>query len=60
MRRHADLTRRNPKYKLIFVSNIRHKNAALRSLPGYLHPRDADHLLIGMRVAPATSSTHRG
>jgi hypothetical protein len=45
MQRHAPLTRRNPKCNLIFVSNIQHQNAALRSLSGYLHPRDTDHYL---------------
>ena len=43
--RQADPMCLNPKWNLIFVSNIQHQNAALRSLPGYLHPRDADHYL---------------
>src|SRR6516162_8953562 len=45
MRRHAGLTGRKPNCKQIFVSNIQHQNAALRSLRGYLHPRCADHYL---------------
>ena len=55
IRRHARLTRRNPNCKLIFVSNIRHQNAALRSLRGYLHPRDADHYL-WVHLLPAFES----
>jgi hypothetical protein len=55
MRRHADLTCRNPKCKLIFVSNIQHKNPVLRSLPGYLHPRDADHY-VWVDLLPAFDS----
>jgi hypothetical protein len=58
MRRHAGLTRRNPNCKLIFVSNIQHQNAALRSLRGYLHPRDADHYL-WVDLLPAFESHFR-
>jgi hypothetical protein len=58
VRRHSDLTRRNPKCKLIFVSNIQHKNAALRSLPGYFHPTDGDHY-VWVELLPAFDSYFR-
>ena len=45
MQRHASFTCRNTKCSLIFVSNIHHENSRLRSLPGYLHPEQADHYL---------------
>jgi hypothetical protein len=45
MQRHASFTCRDPKCRLIFVSNIYHENAQLRALPGYLHPEGVDHYL---------------
>jgi hypothetical protein len=45
MQRHASFICRDPKCRLIFVSNILHENARLRLLPGYLHPEGADHYL---------------
>jgi hypothetical protein len=45
MQRHATFICRNPKCSLIFVSNIQHKNTALRTLPGYLRPEQTDHYL---------------
>jgi hypothetical protein len=56
MRRHADPM--GPNDNLIFVSNIRHQNAALRSLSGYLHPTDADHY-VWVDLLPAFESHFR-
>jgi hypothetical protein len=58
LQRQADPMGLNPNWNLIFVSNIRHQNAALRSLPGYLHPRDADHYL-WVDLMPAFESHFR-
>ena len=58
MQRHSSLTRRDPKSRLIFVSNIHHENARLRSLPGYLHPESADHYL-WVDLQPVFANPHR-
>jgi hypothetical protein len=45
MQRHASFTCRDQNCSLVFVSNIYHENASLKSLPGYLHPAGSDHYL---------------
>ena len=45
MERHSHLINRIPNSSLIFVSNILHKNTKLKSLQGYLYPKNADHYL---------------
>ena len=45
MERHTKLILQQQNGYLLFVSNILQKNDHLKSLPGYLHPVNADHYL---------------
>ena len=58
MKRHAALTRHRPADRLLFVSNIRHRRPELRSIKGYVHPKNQDHYL-WVDLLPALESDHR-
>lgn len=59
VQKHARLLSETKRSHLVFVSNTNHPCPALRSIRGYLHPKDRDHYL-WLDLLPALDGRYRG